>query len=333
MIQLLLSIQIWLQGEAVKAPTTTDSIPILTQTNLLFIIYDDLRPELSVYGSKYVSTPNFDRLANRSVIFDKAYAQISVCNPSRDSLLTGLRPDTVRTYNFQHTYYPLLILPQQLVKSYYNTASFGKVLHGENSYRTTWNYRSWNNKWYDYQSNEYLAMNSTVMPDKVRSEKSFRDSLFVDKSLDCLYDLVNEEKYFMLAIGFKLPHLALHVPYRHYEQQKNMSQHWQLTKKELRFPNSVNEVSYQCCAESKFVYMEEEGAKKSKKSHGVGNINEPIKQRMRDELMLGYTAAISYLDEQLGRVLDAIDRLSLWGNLTIVLTADHGMHNGEKGIW
>ena len=68
------------------------------KTNVLFIMYDDLRTELSIYGRKHMITPNFDRLAAKSVVFDYAFCQIAVCNPSRDSLLTGLRPDTVGTY-------------------------------------------------------------------------------------------------------------------------------------------------------------------------------------------------------------------------------------------
>jgi len=74
------------------------------QTNLLFIIFDDLRPELSTYGSQHMLAPNMDRLANRSVIFDHAYCQIAVCNPSRDSMLTGLRPDSTGTYNFEWSF-------------------------------------------------------------------------------------------------------------------------------------------------------------------------------------------------------------------------------------
>jgi iduronate 2-sulfatase len=64
-------------------------------------MFDDLRNELSVYDREHMITPNFERLAKRSVVFDKAFVQVSVCNPSRDSLLTGLRPDTVGTYGFQ----------------------------------------------------------------------------------------------------------------------------------------------------------------------------------------------------------------------------------------
>jgi iduronate 2-sulfatase len=90
--------------------------------NLLFIIFDDLRPELTAYNRFHVIDPNFQRLANRSVIFDKVFTQIAVCNPSRDSLLTGLRPDTVGTYGFQSTFRPHLIFPNQFVSSGYDTA-------------------------------------------------------------------------------------------------------------------------------------------------------------------------------------------------------------------
>ena len=76
----------------------------LRQTNLLLIMFDDLRPQLSIYGKNYMMTPNFERLAKRSVIFDYAFSQVAVCNPSRDSLLTGLRPDTIGNYNFQRSF-------------------------------------------------------------------------------------------------------------------------------------------------------------------------------------------------------------------------------------
>ena len=68
------------------------------QKNVLFIMYDDLRPQLSIYGKKYMHTPNFERLASRSVVFDNAFCQIAVCSPSRNSLLTSRRPDTTGHY-------------------------------------------------------------------------------------------------------------------------------------------------------------------------------------------------------------------------------------------
>jgi arylsulfatase A-like enzyme len=99
------------------------------QTNLLFIIFDDLRPELSIYGKSNIISPNFERLAARSVVFDHAYSQISVCNPSRNSLLTGLRPDTIGTYGFESSYGDHLIIPTRLKRSGYRTESYGKIRH------------------------------------------------------------------------------------------------------------------------------------------------------------------------------------------------------------
>jgi iduronate 2-sulfatase len=101
----------------------------LYQTNLLFIIFDDLRPELSIYGKNNIISPNFERLAARSVVFDHAYSQISVCNPSRNSLLTDLRPDTIGTYGFESSYGDHLIIPTRLKRSGYRTESYGEIRH------------------------------------------------------------------------------------------------------------------------------------------------------------------------------------------------------------
>lgn len=97
----------------------------ISSNNLLFIMFDDLRPDLNCMGRSHMITPNFDRLAHRSVVFDNAFAQISVCNPSRDSLMTGLRPDTVGTYGFQESFRPHVVFPTHLARVGYNTAAYG----------------------------------------------------------------------------------------------------------------------------------------------------------------------------------------------------------------
>jgi iduronate 2-sulfatase len=176
-------------------------------------------------------------------------------------------------------------------------------------------------------------MLSSVMPDKKLPEHQFRDHLFTTRTIDCLKKIAKEKEYFMLNIGFKNPHLALHVPYKYYEMYKNKTDAFKLTKKELRFPYLASGGGYKCCAEGSFNYMNEEGAERSKDHLSLGDINQGIPQRMRDELMMGYCGMITYTDTQLGRLLDALDELQLWNNITIVLTADHGMHNGEKGLW
>jgi len=307
----------------------------LPQTNLLLIMFDDLRPEINAYGRDHMHTPNFDRLASKSVLFDKAYAQISVCNPSRDSMLTGLRPDTVGTYGFQSSFRPHLIFPTQLVRSGYNTAGYGKIAHWEGPDGQIWTHEQYDNKWYEYQNEERRFMNSSTMPDRVQREEDFRDYDFTTRTIRAMKTLAAKKQFFMTAIGFKLPHLAVHLPYKYYSMYKGQEKKdaWRLTKKELRFPMSSPEVSYRCCADPVFKHMRDEGASRADRVLPLGDINMPFTEEMHNELMMGYCGSVSFLDTQIGRLLDTVDELKLWNNLTIVLTADHGMHNGEKGIW
>lgn len=305
------------------------------QTNLLFIIFDDLRVELSIFGRLGIISPNFERLAARSVVFDQAYTQISVCNPSRDSLLTGLRPDTVGTYGFQSTYQTYknhMILPTRLKRSGYKTASLGKIRHWENVDTEVWDEND-NANWYKYQTREVRYMNSSVMPDKIREDSTFPDYYFATKAVETIKRLSQGPDYFMLAVGFKNPHLALHVPYKYFEMYRSRVHLWNATNEELRYPPSAPKVSYRCCAAGSFRPMLNEGAMRQMNEVPLTRINDTLSLSMHQELMWVYAAMITFVDTQLGRILDAIDEIELWGNLTVVLTADHGMHLGEKGIW
>ena len=319
--------------------TTKAQLDSLSKTNFLFILFDDLRPELNAYGRKHMITPNFDRLAAKSVIFDKAYCQIAVCNPSRDALLTGLRPDTTGTYAFQSSFRPHVTIQSHLVDAGYYTAGYGKVNHWEEADAEQWSYEQWppQANWYKYQMDERDLMNATTQPDRLKKEEDFRDHQIATKAIEGLRRLATDknDKHFMVAAGFKLPHLAMHVPWQDYEvytDQDRMAG-WALTKKERKFPSSAPPVAYRCCAMPKFRYMVAEGQEMSRKTVELGSINMRFSESMRNELMQGYCAGVTFADRQLGRILDAIDELQLWNNLTIVLSADHGIHNGEKGMW
>ena len=313
------------------------------QTNFLYIMYDDLRPELSIYGRKHMKTPNFERLAKRSVIFDNAYVQVAVCNPSRDSILTGLRPDTVGTYGFQHSFGPHMLLPEQLVKSKYQTAAFGKMLHWDGDSKNVWSAESWQGGWYDYQNLEWSFMKASVQPDAERNESDFRDHMIATKAIDRLRKFhgqlvpksptANQTDFFMVGVGFKLPHITLHVPYKHYMMYKGL-QVPNMTLAELQFSSKTSPaVGYRCCGENTYRFVNEDGTKRAVETKQLGNMNEPVPLRVYNEIMTGYCAGISFLDDQLGRILDVLDELNLWDKLTIVLSSDHGMHNGEKGMW
>ena len=216
-------------------------------------------------------TPNFDRLAKKSVVFDYAYTQIAVCNPARDSLLTGLRPDTVGTYGFTESFRPSMILPTHLNRVGYNTASYGKIIHWETPDKDIWSFDHSNLDWYIYQSYESDRMNSSVMPDKHTPEEKFRDYLFATKAIKTLRALDEKPQPFMLGIGFKMPHLSLHVPYKYYEMYKGKQQAWKLTAQELSFPRNTTSLAYRCCAEMYFRYMKDEGDGRATSSQRLGH--------------------------------------------------------------
>lgn len=176
-------------------------------------------------------------------------------------------------------------------------------------------------------------MNSSVMPDKTRPESAYPDYKFASSAIDELRYLTTTEKaqYFMLSIGFKMPHTAYHVPHKYYDMYRSRSHLFQASPEQLRFPPTSPMISWRCCADRNYQFMNEEGAKKHNKTYMVQKVNDSFPLNIHQELAWGYAALITFVDKQLGRVLDVIDELKLWNNLTIILTADHGMHNGEKG--
>ena len=163
--------------------TTIKSEP-LRETNLLFIMFDDL---VQTSGQDKWITPNLNRLAKVSVNFDLALSQIAVCNPSRASMLTGLRPDSVGTMGFDAGYKPMLVWPTQLARSGFSTSSFGKILHFDGPDREVWNDESaadiFGKAWYSVQASERDFLNSTVAPDKYKKEWEFPDYDIASKAI------------------------------------------------------------------------------------------------------------------------------------------------------
>jgi iduronate 2-sulfatase len=202
--------------------TAKEKAPVSDRPNILFIIADDLRPELGIYGSSHVITPNINRLGERSIIFDRAYNQVPVCFPSRHSLLTGIRPDTLNIHTWIDRQHPYLnSIFNILVRESYYSSGIGKLFHHTRNSSKDFTDGRWEFGWYKYQNSEDRYLNATVAPDSVKPEQEFRDALIADYAVERMHYLAKKsrdtQRPFILSVGFKLPHTQYHIPRRFFD--------------------------------------------------------------------------------------------------------------------
>jgi iduronate 2-sulfatase len=222
-----------------------------------------------------------------------------------------------------------MAFPALFAKGGYKTSAYGKILHWDGDDKNMWNHEQWDGGWYDYQGAEIPLMNASTMADKIKPEEEFRDYMYTSRAIDTMKKMHANQDLFMVSVGYKLPHLQVHVPFKYFDMYRDKQHMWQRRKKELKFPNSAPVVGHKCCGQEEFRFMNEDGGKKAVKSAPIGKVGQAFTQQMHTELSWGYAAAVTFLDAQIGRLMDTIDELQLWHNITIVLTSDHGMHNGE----
>jgi len=333
-----------------------DVSPDVRRRNVLFIAVDDLRPELGCYGRAQVKSPNIDRLAARGTVFLRAYCQQAVCGPSRASLLTGLRPDTIRVWDlrthFRKAVPDAVTLPEHFKNHGYHTQSLGKVFHGafpREAYRYYGGFvdvrdrRSWSvPEWFgspryyytpdgvaaarakfqrrsgktgselDGWVNYFVTALATEAPD-VPDNVPY-DGQVADEAVKVLRQV--RDRPFFLAVGFLRPHLPFVAPRKY----------WDLyDPKEIALPENRKPP---------------EGAPPLA-LHNSGELRsysdiprrEPIGDAQARRLIHGYRACVSYVDAQIGRVLDELDRLGMRDRTIVCLWGDHGWHLGEHGLW
>ena len=275
------------------------------QYNVLFIVVDDLRPLQGYYSYPEMHTPNIDRLAQRGVLFNRAYCQYPVCNPSRASMLTGLRPETVGVLDnfadFRETLPEAVTVPQHFKAHGYHTRSIGKITHGAMALRDTlsWSVPIWRPRWQPYiDTPSWQALN--VEDDELRDGQVAKQTI---KVLEEIRDL-----QFFLAIGFYKPHMPFEAPTKYYELYDSPI----IDNVPRVIPHPNHEV-------------------RSYSDIPSGDV--PLSEEKTLELIRGYAASTSYMDAQVGRVLDRLDSLGLTESTIIVLCGDHGFHLGEHETW
>ena len=311
------------------------------KTNVLFIVVDDLRPQLGCYGAEWIKSPNIDRLAADGLLFERAYCQQAVCAPSRASVLSGCRPDTTTIYDLRtplRTAMPdVLSLPQHFRNQGYETVSIGKVYHHAKDDLQGWSQEPFQSTG-DWKGRGYLtdeAMEAIARCDREQEAKGssrrglgpafeaadvpddgYHDGKDALAAIAKLGELAELDKPFFLALGFHKPHLPFSAPKRYWDMYDEAAVPLALNP---FVPEGVTEFSLTSFGELRGYFgMPKEGR---------------IPDELARKLVHGYAACVSYMDAQLGMVLAELDRLGLRENTVVVLWGDHGWKLGEHDSW
>jgi iduronate 2-sulfatase len=321
--------------------------PKVKRPNILFIIVDDLRPELGCYGTPVIQTPNIDAVAGRGVVFSRAYCQQAMCNPSRASVLTGKRPDTIRVWD-QSTHFrsyqkDLITLPQYFKNKGYKSAGIGKIFHTSLEDPPSWS----RPKAKIVISSEYMSpeiqerQRGRAVAAKILGKSDgwiqrvllgpaaeafdarddrYLDGMVSEQALKLLQELSKDSPFF-LAVGYYKPHLPFVAP----------KKYWDLYDPEEipKAPNddpprdaptfAINDMYELACYEG--------FAQISKATEGG------LPENQARLLKHGYYACVSFIDFQIGRLLAELDRLKISENTDIVIWGDHGWKLGEHRAW
>ncbi len=300
------------------------------QFNVLFISVDDLRPELNCYGREHIVSPHIDRLAAEGFLFKQAYCNVPVCGASRASILTGLRP-TPRRFLAHNSYInedaaDVVTLPALLKEHGYHTESLGKVLHHwKEDSLNSWSEAPWHPSLsktgskgrlrLDFQlpenANRRMAFENAEVPDT-----AYIDGKIAARAVERLSCFSKQGIPFFLAVGFVKPHLPFNAP----------SSYWELYDAErVELPDFI-EIPEAAPAQANHNSNE---LRTYDNIPGEGSLNEELSR----ELIRGYYACVSYVDAQIGKLLEALKDSGLEDNTIVVLWGDHGYSLKEHSLW
>ncbi len=339
--------------------------------NILFIAVDDLKPLLGCYGNTLVKSPNIDRLAKMATVFNRNYCQQAICGPTRASLMTGTRPDVTQVWNLttqmRDVNPDLVTIPQYLITQGYTTSGIGKIYHPSSAINgvdpVSWSIPYLKSKESDFPAELGLPANGQyqlpetkerMTPDIIAERKkqnkdlvandenpksikgpstecmdlpdnAYQDGVNALLARDQIIALSKSDKPFFMAVGFSKPHLPFVAP----------KKYWDLYNREDMPIASFQEhskngplLAYHQSGELRNYIDIPEFATLPADSLRIG-----LKLEKQKELIHGYYAAISYMDAQVGVLLNTLESLGTLDNTIIVLWGDHGWHLGDHDLW
>ncbi len=326
--------------------------------NILFIIVDDLRPELGCYGNAEIKTPHIDRFAQEAFVFTRAYCQAAACAPSRASVMLGMRPDTTRVWSLGEKFREInpsaVTLPQHFSRFGYYTVSMGKIFHNHMPDRVSFDEADLRPAAYNtpelidrepesfYHDEEINKEHALVRAERIkrnpnayaggwaygRSTESFDapDNAFYDGAqtelaLETLQRLKNLDQPFFLALGYYRPHLPFVAPKKYwdlYDRDKISPARNPFLPEDSPIMAMNSMYELRACYDLEFV-------------------KHPSAYRLPEEtarlLKHGYYASVSFIDACIGRLMDGLRELGLEENTIVVFWGDHGWKLGEHGSW
>jgi iduronate 2-sulfatase len=313
--------------------------------NVLLICVDDLKPAIGCYGDRLAKTPHLDRLAARGVRFERAYCNQAVCSPSRNALLTGLRPTTLGIYdlgtNFRKVAPDAVTLPQYFRRHGYRTEAMGKIFHvghGNHEDPASWTVPHWKADVVAYALPESRAREGLTREEALFSnantdvsklprgaaweaadvpDNAYPDGAIADEAIRRLRAAkAKPDEPFFMAVGFVKPHLPFCAPKKYWD---------------LHDRAGFRLAARRAPPEGAPAWVPQAGGELRQYS-GI-----PAQGALPDDLQRtlihGYHAAASFMDAQLGRLLDALEETGLVKNTIVLLWGDHGWHLGDHGLW
>ena len=335
--------------------------------NVVFIAVDDLKPAIGSFGDNFAITPNIDLLAEQASLFLNNHTQLAVCSPSRISLLTGLRPDKTKVYNLKTKMRDMnpsvVTLTQHFKAMGYTTAGVGKVFdhRGVDPHmdKPSWSlpfkrdhHLQYPKGWGapvmgHYQSAEIKSkIDSFIKQNIIKKgsniskalkgiyrppvsssfapDEAYADGAVAKEAIHLLDGLSQNNKPFFLAVGFKRPHLPFSAPQKY----------WDLYKRERiaieafsQRAKNTGELAYHGSGELK-AYVEEGRDYKTDLNNQL-----ILDEKFQRELIHGYYACVSFIDFQIGKIVNSLTEKGLMKNTIIVIWGDHGYHLGDHRLW
>lgn len=314
----------------------------LPKPNILFIAVDDLRPELGCYGNKQIKSPEIDKLASEGLVFNRTYCQQPICMASRASLMSGLRPDTLQIYNCESLEKDapgILTLDQHFENNGYRIWASGKIYHHGIDYdvRLGSDYMKANteekgrgylaqesikiveeyNTWYQENRDQPGGGRGPAFESPDVPDNAYHDGKMTDMAIEQLANFKSGEEPFFMAVGYKKPHLPFNAP----------KKYWDLY--------DVNEIEM-----ADNMFMPEHASRffeynfgELRNYAGIPKGPLPFSDTLSRNLKHGYYACVSYIDAQIGRLLEGLKAYGLDENTIVILWGDHGWKLGEHGMW